>query len=366
MNLLSSSKSILKVLSKEVQIDSTYFNIPKNILEKIPCQLHRKENHPVNLISKKIQCSLTDYVHLNDINPVVTKKENFDDLLFPYDHPGKSRSDTYYFSESHLLRTHTSAHQLKLLQQFDKFTLTADVYRKDQIDKTHYPIFHQMEGIKTFHKDMLMALKYCNDAFSEEQIMTQECHSVDEVKKVVTDLKSQLTAIIRNLYGDVETRWINTYFPFTQPSFELEIKFRGEWLEVLGCGVIRQEILNNAGKGHMIGWAFGIGLERLAMSLFDVPDIRLFWSKDPRFMTQFERNGLKTKYQPFSSFPAITRDISFFSPNSFPIPENDLMDVVRNHGSDLVESVYKFDEFHHEKINRKSFGYRIVYQSMER
>lgn len=78
------------------------------------------------------------------------------------------------------------------------------------------------------------------------------------------------------------------YFPFTHPSWELEVHFNGDWLEVLGCGITRHDILKSAGAPGTIGWAFGLGLERLAMLLYDIPDIRLFWSKDTGFLSQFK------------------------------------------------------------------------------
>jgi phenylalanyl-tRNA synthetase alpha subunit len=96
------------------------------------------------------------------------------------------------------------------------------------------------------------------------------------------DLKRILTGLAVELFGDVQMRWKDDYFPFTRPSFELEIFYNGDWLEVLGCGVIHDQVMANAGKSDRLGWAFGLGLERLAMVLFDIPDIRLFWSQDAR------------------------------------------------------------------------------------
>ena len=99
---------------------------------------------------------------------------------------------------------------------------------------------------------------------------------------------------------------MGAYFPFTDPSYELEIFFRGEWLEVLGCGVIEQDIVRNCGRGEQLGWAFGLGLERLAMVLFEIPDIRLFWSHDRRFIEQFEGidysgdDAPRVSFKPFS------------------------------------------------------------------
>jgi phenylalanyl-tRNA synthetase alpha chain len=88
------------------------------------------------------------------------------------------------------------------------------------------------------------------------------------------DLKRALEGLAKHLFGDVETQWVDAYFPFTEPSYELEIFFNGDWLEVLGCGVTQQSILDANGNEGNVAWAFGLGLERLAMVLFEIPDIR--------------------------------------------------------------------------------------------
>merc|ERR1712032_353376 len=116
---------------------------------------------------------------------------------------------------------------------------------------------------------------------------------MSEVEYVERDLKQTLEGLAKHLFGDVECRWVEAYFPFTDPSIELEIFFNNEWLEVLGCGVMQQKILDgNYGEGKK-AWAFGLGIERLAMILFDIPDIRLFWSGDERFLKQFKAGDLK-------------------------------------------------------------------------
>ncbi len=140
--------------------------------------------------------------------------------------------------------------------------------------------------------------------------------SVLEKKKIIeNDLKNILTGLARELFGNVEMRWNEDYFPFTEPSFELEVLFNGEWLEVLGCGVIHDEVMTAAGKSGEYGWAFGLGLERLAMILFDIPDIRLFWSKDERFSSQF-KEGVVNKFIPYSKYPMCYKDVSFWLPKS--------------------------------------------------
>ncbi len=130
----------------------------------------------------------------------------------------------------------------------------------------------------------------------------------------------------KHLFGNVEMRWKEDYFPFTEPSFELEVLFNGNWLEVLGCGVIHDEVMASSGREKEMGWAFGLGLERLAMVLFGIPDIRLFWSSDERFLKQF-RAGLITTFVPYSKYPLCYKDVSFWLPATGKYHSNDAYEV---------------------------------------
>lgn len=216
----------------------------------------------------------------------------------PPDHVSRSPNDTYYVTSSTVLRCHTSAHQAETLRSgLEAFLITGDVYRRDSIDATHYPVFHQMEGVRIFEEKEWL-----------------DAGVTDGTDFAAKDLKASLEGLAKHLFGEVECRWIDAYFPFTEPSYELEIFFNGKWLEVLGCGVMQQSILdgnspsnhNNAttqGSSSRRAWAFGLGLERLAMVLFDVPDIRLFWSGDERFLRQFKAGDLKARFKSYSKFP---------------------------------------------------------------
>ncbi|KAL1884394.1 hypothetical protein VTK73DRAFT_88 [Phialemonium thermophilum] len=181
----------------------------------------------------------------------------------------------------------------------------------------------------------------------------------------------------------LRVRWVEAYFPFTSPSWELEVYYAGDWLEVLGCGVSRHELFANAGVPSQLGWAFGIGLERIAMLLFQIPDIRLFWSTDERFLGQFrgvsDDPSLLKPFVPFSRYPACYKDVSFWLPSSASAAggdnrrvgaadwhENDLMEVVRSVAGDVVEDVKLVDAFVHPKTGRRSMCYRINYRSLER
>ncbi|KAK1289226.1 hypothetical protein QJS10_CPB18g00059 [Acorus calamus] len=249
-------------------------NVPDAIFSKLGMQLHRRDNHPIGILKNAIYDYFDEshggkFVKFDDLCPIVDVKKNFDDVLVPDDHVSRSYNDTYYVDASTVLRCHTSAHQADLLRSgHTHFLVTGDVYRRDSIDSTHYPVFHQMEGVRVFSPDEWLA------------------SGVDATSYAAMDLKKTLEGLAQHLFGAVDMRWVDTYFPFTSPSFELEIYFQEKWMEVLGCGVTEQEILKRSGKIDNVAWAFGLGLERLAMVLFEIPDIRLFWSTDQRFTSQ--------------------------------------------------------------------------------
>jgi hypothetical protein len=157
--------------------------------------------------------------------------------------------------------------------------VTGDVYRRDAIDVTHFPVFHQMEGVRIFTVEELVARsRLLREKWT---FLSEEERHAEGVRVVEEDLKQALIGMVHALFPpNTNTRWVDAYFPFTTPSFELEIFFNSKWLEVLGSGIIHPLILRNCGYTNgEIGWAFGLGLERLALVLFDIPDIRLFWSK---------------------------------------------------------------------------------------
>ena len=217
-------------------------------------------------------------------------------------------------------------------------------------------------------------------------------HSMQEVEAVASHLKRCLEDVVGALFSTalasrstelstaakpepIQLRWVEAYFPFTSPSWELEVFWQGDWLEVLGCGVVKQVILDNAMVPNKIGWAFGVGLERLAMVLYEIPDIRLFWSRDARFLSQFTEEQPITKFVPFSKYPSSPRDVAFWVRGTSTsaggalqqhFHENDVMEIVRDIGGDMVEHVQLVDEFKHPQTGRKSYCYNINYRSLER
>eukprot|EP01117_Protostelium_nocturnum_P017714 TRINITY_DN7261_c0_g1_i1.p1 TRINITY_DN7261_c0_g1~~TRINITY_DN7261_c0_g1_i1.p1 ORF type:complete len:414 (-),score=131.27 TRINITY_DN7261_c0_g1_i1:145-1386(-) len=332
------------------------FNVPQSIQDKIGRNIHLIPNHPVNTIKKRIEQHFqlgnqrTNRFEIFDrFSPIVSTHQCFDSLLVPPQHESRLPQNSYYINQNTMLRAHTSAHQTELLEKGKKaFLVSGDVYRRDEIDATHYPVFHQMEGVRVFDEEELKG------ANNREQ----------RVKLVEEDMKWWLEGAVRAIFGqNLQIRWVDAYFPFTEPSFEVEVFYNGKWLEVLGCGVVHQKILKNVGLEDKVGWAFGIGLERLAMVLFEIPDIRLFWTDDKRFHDQFPSDQI-VKFKHYSKFPPCTKDISFWTTPKY--HSNDFYEVVRSIGGDLIESVELVDKFSHPKTNRDSHCYRINFRSMDR
>lgn len=369
-----------------------FTNVTPKVLSKVGRNLHNQAHHPLWLIKERIKAHFysaytgrwgTPLFSVHDnLSPVVTVEQNFDSLLIPPDHPSRKPGDNYYLNRTTMLRAHTSAHQSEMVRSgLDAFLLAGDVYRRDEINASHYPVFHQMEGVRLFSSHELFSKVKNGEELSlfesggRRTPHKQEMHTLEAVKLVEFDLKRTLTRLVTHLFGeDLEVRWVDCYFPFTHPSFEMEVRFQDDWMEVLGCGVMEQELLNSAGAGNKLGWAFGLGLERLAMVLYSIPDIRLFWSQDERFLKQFRVQDIHQPicFQLLSKYPPLHNDISFWLPGSRGSEEgresftqNDFYELVRSVGGDLVEKVSLVDEFTHPKTGRRSLCYRIVYRHME-
>jgi phenylalanyl-tRNA synthetase alpha chain len=374
-----------------------------------------RADHPLRITRELIESRFPGYHSYHNFFPIVTTHQNFDSLGFPEDHPGRSKTDTYYINKQTVLRTHTSAHQADVFRSnhSDGFLITADVYRRDAIDRSHYPVFHQMEGAMTWDRASIVGSDYAQRIWegvnalrahdmdvedpnptvhSERNPLQAQYHSLEECEAMAAHLKRSLENVVAEIFSQarkaavtsadkappedpLKVRWVEAYFPFTSPSWELEILWQGEWLEVLGCGIVKQEILNDAGVPSRSGWAFGLGLERIAMLLYSIPDIRLFWSEDTRFLSQFSSTEPIKRFVPFSKHPACYKDVAFWLPTSSSaaggqvsgvLHENDVMELVRETAGTLVEDVRLTDEFTHPKTGRKSMCYRINYRSLER
>jgi len=222
--------------------------------------------HPINHMKDSIMSLLVSYgFEIVDGPEIETEEFNFDMLNIKKSHPARQMHDTFYVeNKSNLLRTHTSPVQIRgMLEKKPPlaFISGGKVYRKDD-DATHLPMFHQVEGI------------YVDENVSFAQ------------------LKDLIYKIIYSLFGeDVELRFRPSYFPFTEPSAEVDILSKeGKWLEILGCGLVNPVVLENCNidSNKYSGLAFGLGVERIAMLKYGVTDIREFYKSNLDFLSQFK------------------------------------------------------------------------------
>tara|TARA_B100002019_G_scaffold292697_1_gene316739 strand:+ start:130 stop:855 length:726 start_codon:yes stop_codon:yes gene_type:complete len=222
--------------------------------------------HPINHLKDSIMDLLVTFgFEIVDGPEIETEKFNFDMLNIKETHPARQMHDTFYVeNKSNLLRTHTSPVQIRgMLEKRPPlaFISGGKVYRKDD-DATHLPMFHQIEGI----------LVDKNISFAH--------------------LKDLIYKIVHSLFGeDVELRFRPSYFPFTEPSAEVDIlSTEGKWLEILGCGLVNPVVLENCNidSNSYSGLAFGLGIERIAMLKHGVKDIRDFYKSNLDFLSQFK------------------------------------------------------------------------------
>ncbi len=313
--------------------------------------LSRTAGSPLNEIMKRVTNLplLKDFDHI-DIPEVIPTNILFDLFNFAPNHPARSTSDTYYVDPKNVLRTHDTVmwyYYLNLPEIRQKITdkksfgvmCYGKVYRKDEIDRHHMNTFHQMGGLYLVPNDQKML--------------------------VLDDLKAVLSEIVQSVFGkDIKFRFNPDTFPYTDPSLEVEVEINGKWIEILGGGMPRPIVLKDFGVEGYNGWAFGFGLERLAIISMQLPDIRLIWSEDPRVKKQLV---LGNKFVEVSKYPAVVRDISFIVKNDF-VP-NDYFDLVRETAPGLVEEVGLLDKYENEaKLGKGniSYAYRITYRSLDK
>ena len=342
--------SLIKDLKKRNDIKAKRI---KRLLE-LP-DLTKKENSPVKILVDQI-IKLPRFVDFDlvDFPRIVTTEENFDLLNAPEDHPSRKETDTYFLDEKYLLRTETTVmwsyylRNKEVLERLKKegqvCALSAGiVFRKDEIDKNHFPAFHQIDGLYVCRKD--------------QKIITLE------------DLKNVERDIAKSIFGkDIKCKFLEDTFPFTDPSVELNIKLgSNDWMEVTGAGLVHKQVLRNFDLDPKVynGWAFGFGIDRLAMVKMGISDIRILWSDDPRITSQFK--DINSQYKEVSKYPEISRDISFIIDKNINL--NNYYEIVRDFAENLIEEVKLIDSYEDEKKfgkDKKSYTFRIIYRSPER
>jgi phenylalanyl-tRNA synthetase alpha chain len=193
---------------------------------------------------------------------IETDYYNFSALNIPEHHPARDMQDTFYLGDGRLLRTHTSPVQIRYLETNPppvRVIAPGRVYRRDAVDATHSPVFHQVEVL-----------------------------AIDEGLDF-THLRGTVTTFLQRFFGDLPVRFRASYFPFTEPSAEVDVQWRGRWLEVMGCGMVDPAVLTGMGLDpeRWSGFAAGLGVERFCMVRHGIDDIRRLYTSDQRFLDQF-------------------------------------------------------------------------------
>ncbi len=219
--------------------------------------------HPINSIIDRIVDIFVGLGYTVADGPEIENDYyNFEALNFLPDHPARDMQDTLYLPNGDLMRTHTSNTQIRYMQSHEpplRAVAIGRCYRRDTVDATHAAVFHQIEF------------------FAVDKNIT------------FTDLRGTIKVFLEALYGDLPVRFRPSYFPFTEPSAEVDVQWQGQWLEVLGCGMIDPNVLKAVGYDPDVytGFAAGLGVERLAMVQHQIDDIRRLYSSDLRFLRQF-------------------------------------------------------------------------------
>ncbi len=342
-------KKILSVI--ETRTDTEAMRIRRYLA--MP-DLSRTSSSPIKELVDKIT-SVPDFKDFDLVNvpEIVPTDVAFDLFDFTENHPARSKSDTYFADDTHILRPHTTVMwYYYLTSQAIKKRLAAGedigvfsfgkVYRKDEIDKTHMNVFHQIDGL----------------------YLTPKKKKAIELR----DLQDVEAKTVKSVFGEqIEYRFHDETFPYTHPSTEIEMKKGNDWVEILGSGVVKGSVLEKLGVDSNIynAWAFGFGLERWAIMSMELPDIRLLWSGDERVRKQLQ---LGQKYTDVSKYPPVVRDISFIVASDF--TPNNYFDLIRETvGEDMLEEVKLIDKYEDAKkfgADKVSYAYRIVYRSREK
>lgn len=375
----------IKIQDKQYPVDYMT-NITPDVLGMMEGKLHLAQNHPVNIVKQKVY----DYFRRNhvsengdplfatfeDLSPITTPYQNFDNLLIPVGHKDRSEIENYFLNENTVLRCHTSAHAPDLIAMgHNNFLLSGDVYRRDTYDHLHSPIFHQLEVQRLFTKEEVFRhspntnLNIFDINARDSKMETedkQNVHTIEAVKAMSSDMKKTIEEIVfGELLGHGLTyRWNNYYVQFGRPAYEMEVLYEGEWLEIVAGSILKQEIVDRAGATNKIAWSCGFGLDRIAMALYGIPDIRLMRSNNTKFTSQFasmeKDSGIL--FKPYSACPTFFKELILQLPRDADTAafEYDFYELVRIAAENAVQKVELSDKF------QRNHRYRITYKSWDK
>ncbi|MBD2444347.1 phenylalanine--tRNA ligase subunit alpha [Dolichospermum sp. FACHB-1091] len=257
-NSLDQQRTFLEAAQIQVQLEAETIDVTMPGIYRPQGRIH-----PLNgIIDQTLDIFVGMGYTVAQGSEMETDYYNFEALNTPPDHPARDMQDTFYLPDGNLLRTHTSSVQIRYMEKEEppiRVVAPGRVYRRDDVDATHSAVFHQIELL-----------------------------AIDE-GLTFTDLKGTVKIFLQSIFGDLPIRFRASYFPFTEPSAEVDLQWKGRWLEVMGCGMVDPNVLKSVGYDPEVysGFAAGFGVERFAMVLHQIDDIRRLYNSDLRFLQQF-------------------------------------------------------------------------------
>jgi len=257
-NSLDQQRTFLEAAQIQAQLDAETIDVTMPGIYRPQGRIH-----PLNgIIDQTLDIFVGMGYTVAQGSEMETDYYNFEALNTPPDHPARDMQDTFYLPDGNLLRTHTSSVQIRYMEKEEppiRVVAPGRVYRRDDVDATHSAVFHQIELL-----------------------------AIDE-GLTFTDLKGTVKIFLQSIFGELPIRFRASYFPFTEPSAEVDLQWKGRWLEVMGCGMVDPNVLKSVGYDPEVysGFAAGFGVERFAMVLHQIDDIRRLYNSDLRFLQQF-------------------------------------------------------------------------------
>lgn len=326
-----------KLLIQQTTYDTDdWTNITGRFEPFVGADLYKKRNHPLTLAQEEIVSLLTkqnpELPIFKDLNPIEPNTST------------EKEPNTFYVNQNLMLRTHTINRTVKLLKAHNDFVMIVDLYRKCQMDAIHFPAFHRVNIVRTF-----------------------DCDAQRDKTNLKDEQQTTLIELAKHLIGsDIKYRWTDVNSASTEPSWMFEIYHQNEWQRISSGGLIRNKILTKSERPNSVGWEIAINLDRLAMTLYNIFDIRQLWNSSPNFLRRFEpktiiprktqtTSGVKTTAENLAARPKIEviqtfkpkkkqheMRISYILPNDVDLetfPVDDLCKFIQKHTDGFAQEV---------------------------
>ncbi|XP_031626381.1 probable phenylalanine--tRNA ligase, mitochondrial isoform X1 [Contarinia nasturtii] len=379
----SSVKSIKEqlLIQKTTYKTDDWTNINSRFEPFVGANLYAKSNHPLRLTHEEVTAFFKKWFNENIDNTIELPVHKNLDPLEPNTSTEKV-PNAFYVNKDLILRTHTINREVNYLKSgLDNFILICDLYRQCEMDELHFPAFHRMNIIRTKNCEKLLR--------RSKQKETQQAQTATHLKD---EYQTALIEMAKHFLGtDVKYRWTDANLAATEPSSVFEVYHKDDWYRISGGGLIKNEIFERSERSeYSAGWEIGIGLDRLAMILFNIFDIRLLWNSSPIFLNRFRPQKISEKLQtkiessPNNATKSVIekivqptslhgskkktkceKHISFILPENQDLesfPSDQLCKYILQHTDNAAKKVDVYDTFYNSKLNTYVLNLKVEYQ----